>query len=89
MHCKRCHGLVVAETLTDGSVSEKLSALGVWRCVNCGELLDAVVLRNRGERALQRTGRRVPVRSESRPRYPWLSQSVSVTDYGTLETERV
>jgi hypothetical protein len=50
MRCKRCHGLIVAETPIDSQRNERLFDRGGWRCVNCGELLDAGILRNRAWR---------------------------------------
>lgn len=47
MRCKRCHGLVVVDAFIDGSLDERMSSLGGWRCINCGEWLDSGVLRNR------------------------------------------
>lgn len=47
MCCKRCHGLVVVDAFLDGSLDERMSGLGGWRCINCGEWLDIGVLRNR------------------------------------------
>jgi hypothetical protein len=47
MRCKRCHGTVVVDTLSDGSFDERMSGLGGWRCINCGDWLDSGVLRNR------------------------------------------
>jgi hypothetical protein len=47
MRCKRCHGMVVVDVFLDGSLDERMSGLGGWRCINCGEWLDIGVLRNR------------------------------------------
>lgn len=47
MRCKRCHGMVVVDAFLDGSLDERMSGLGGWRCINCGEWLDIVVLRSR------------------------------------------
>lgn len=47
MRCKRCHGMVVVDAFLDGSLDERMSGLGGWRCINCGEWLDIGVLRNR------------------------------------------
>lgn len=46
--CPRCGGLMVAEPcqdLLDGS-SGSLD-FGAWRCVQCGEIIDSVILQNR------------------------------------------
>lgn len=46
MTCRRCHGLLVPVQFHRG---------GTWwaRCVNCGERMDAELLRNRAEQARQ------------------------------------
>lgn len=48
--CPRCGGLMVAEWCED------LSDYRAQRCVQCGEIVDPVILRNRG--AQQRNGDR-------------------------------
>jgi hypothetical protein len=48
--CPRCGGLMVAEWCED------LSDYTAQRCVQCGEIVDPVILRNRG--AQQRNGDR-------------------------------
>jgi len=48
--CSRCGGLMVAEWCED------LSDYTAQRCVQCGEVIDPVILRNRG--AQQRNGDR-------------------------------
>jgi hypothetical protein len=48
--CPRCSGLMVAEWCED------LSDYTAQRCVQCGEIVDPVILRNRG--AQQRNGDR-------------------------------
>ena len=48
--CPRCSGLMVAEWCLD------LSDHAAQRCVQCGEIVDPVILRNRG--AQQRNGDR-------------------------------
>jgi len=46
MRCARCRGFMVDEFLVERA-SEGFAAPGVWRCVNCGELVDLRVLHNR------------------------------------------
>ena len=64
--CPRCSGLMVAEWCED------LSNYTAQRCVQCGEIVDPVILRNRG--AQQRNGDRfllpVEVTSGSARRLP-------------------
>ena len=63
--CARCGGLMVAEhDLHDGGELEAAFgdlALTAWHCIQCGESIDAVVLRNRLDQLmtknLRRTGR--------------------------------
>ncbi len=45
MTCQRCHGLMVHDRVLD--VEAALLDLPIWRCVNCGESLDPILLRNR------------------------------------------
>ncbi|MFM8551555.1 MAG: hypothetical protein ACKOCD_04455 [Nitrospiraceae bacterium] len=42
MECRKCRGLMVSERWDD--FFEEARA---WRCVNCGSLLDRLILRNR------------------------------------------
>ena len=42
MDCAKCHGLMVAERVTDG-----LTHLNEWRCLNCGFILDPVIVQHR------------------------------------------
>jgi len=43
--CSRCGGLLVAEPCTD--FWDDAENLAVRRCVQCGELVDPIILRNR------------------------------------------
>lgn len=45
MTCQRCHGLMVYDRVFD--VEAEFLELPIWRCVNCGESLDPILLRNR------------------------------------------
>ena len=42
MTCMRCQGLMVWDRFLDLVQTDLLWALA-WRCVNCGEVLDAVI----------------------------------------------
>ena len=42
MECERCHGMMVYEKFFDGP-----EAFWGQRCVNCGECIDAEILKNR------------------------------------------
>lgn len=46
MRCRRCQGLMVCERFVDLAQTNLLWAFA-WRCVNCGEVLDAVILSHR------------------------------------------
>lgn len=43
VRCPRCNGAMVYERFQD-----MLERFHAWRCVNCGEIVDPVVARNRG-----------------------------------------
>lgn len=45
--CHRCGGLMVAETCEDVLDVTGKAGLTAWRCVQCGEFIDPVVLHNR------------------------------------------
>jgi hypothetical protein len=60
MHCLRCHGLMVPIWLEDAE-SSTLCFPG-WRCLLCGEVIDAGIDANR-------KGLPVPTRSRRGPRY--------------------
>lgn len=47
MHCQRCRGLMVTEHFEDLFEGGALFHATYWRCVNCGELYDEVMLSHR------------------------------------------
>ena len=50
MQCHRCNGVMVLEQLSDFyNAAGRLSSLS-WRCINCGEIVDPVIIRNREEK---------------------------------------
>jgi hypothetical protein len=49
MDCPKCQGLMVQERVTDG-----LTYLSEWRCLNCGFILDPVIVQHRTQ-SLQKT----------------------------------
>jgi hypothetical protein len=51
--CLRCGGLMVAEACEDVLDITGKAGLSAWRCVQCGEFIDPVVLHNR---RLQQSG---------------------------------
>jgi len=44
---KRCPGMVIVDTLLDGNFDERMSGVGGWRCIYCGEWLDIGARRSR------------------------------------------
>lgn len=46
MECPKCQGLMIEETVPDGS-----GCINEWRCVNCGAILDAVIAQNQLRRS--------------------------------------
>jgi hypothetical protein len=41
MECLKCHGLMVTDRITDFFLE-----MLVWRCVNCGLMMDPTIIRN-------------------------------------------
>lgn len=61
MDCLRCGGLMVKETLP-APRDEVRKPVSIWKCIQCGEAIDPVILRNRG---IQQRGEEIP-RSKTR-----------------------
>jgi hypothetical protein len=51
--CWRCRGLLVTEQCFDLLSDSGHLDFWAWRCVQCGELIDPVILRNRRLRLLR------------------------------------
>lgn len=47
MSCHRCHGLMVRDSFVDLRDDTGRLKFQGWRCVNCGEVVDPVVLAHR------------------------------------------
>ncbi|MGC4096001.1 MAG: hypothetical protein QM706_02705 [Nitrospira sp.] len=47
IHCARCHGLMVMEQGFDSLFGASEAATSLRRCVQCGEVIDPVILQNR------------------------------------------
>jgi hypothetical protein len=63
MDCHRCHGAMALERFCDlYDETGQLCFMG-WRCLSCGEVIDPVIVRNRGKR-----GAAAPLRSNARRR---------------------
>jgi hypothetical protein len=45
MNCPRCQGLLISDYLYNKD--EALYVLSIWRCLNCGETFDPMIIRNR------------------------------------------
>ena len=45
MNCPRCHGLMVYDRVY--GPEEVLFELPIWRCLNCGDTVDPLILENR------------------------------------------
>jgi hypothetical protein len=46
MRCIRCQGFMIEDRFVDLSQADSLWMVA-WRCVNCGEVLDAVIHHHR------------------------------------------
>lgn len=49
MTCHKCHGLMVQEYRADFTPEAN-----VWRCINCGQMVDPLIAANRRLQALHR-----------------------------------
>lgn len=49
-HCQRCHGLLVVDYCLHDADGMTRGASDALRCVQCGDVIDAVILRNREAR---------------------------------------
>ena len=45
MNCPKCQGLLIRDHLYNKD--EALYVLSIWRCLNCGEAFDSMIIRNR------------------------------------------
>jgi hypothetical protein len=54
MKCRRCNGLLVKDRLYD--LYDTHVHLDAWRCLACGDVLDAVILHNRMKQPLGLAG---------------------------------
>ena len=45
MNCPRCEGLLMSDQAY--SQDEALYVLSIWRCLNCGDTFDSMILQNR------------------------------------------
>lgn len=68
MTCHRCHGLMVKEQYCDVYEPSEGGCLDTYRCLQCGEIVDAVILENRRQVADSLNSRR-----PTQPRLPRLT----------------
>jgi hypothetical protein len=61
MHCFRCHGLMVSHRMDDVGMPTHSGPSPGWKCLLCGEVIDAVIAANRQEYG-------EPTRDRTRPR---------------------
>ena len=47
MTCPRCQGFMIGEGYEGTSVDTGESGFAAWRCVNCGDVVDSVILAHR------------------------------------------
>jgi len=59
MNCPRCEGLLMSDQVYNRD--EALYVLSVWRCLNCGETFDSMILQNR----IQQKEKGMPERSKA------------------------
>jgi len=59
--CSRCDGLMVYEKIYYGT-----EHFWVWKCINCGEYIDPVILENR---QIQRSSRQKSGKNNEEPVY--------------------
>jgi len=46
MRCQRCHGFMISDHFMDTlNVSGEMNFKG-WRCLNCGDIIDPVIVRH-------------------------------------------
>jgi len=65
MCCQRCHGLMVKDSFVDLRDDTGHLKFQGWRCVNCGEVIDHVVLTHRINELV------LPYRGKTRDRRGW------------------
>lgn len=65
MNCARCEGLMLQEVFADLRDDTGRLMFEGWRCINCGEVVDPVVLEHRAARPDS------PYRGKTRDRRMW------------------
>ena len=57
MECPRCHGLMQNQTYVDPEDELGIISIIALRCLNCGEVVDPVILKNRSSSPAPMNGR--------------------------------
>jgi len=65
MDCRRCHGLMIRDSFVDLRDDTGRLNFNGWRCLNCGEVIDPVVLTHRDVSPAE------PYRGRTRDRRMW------------------
>lgn len=65
MRCQRCTGYMIPDSFVDLRDDTGRILFEGWRCINCGEVVDPVVLTHRMESPP------APYRSQTRDRRTW------------------
>jgi len=74
MHCVRCDGLMVADSLVDMQESSIPMWMTGWRCVACGNIVDPTILRHR---MIQQAGAAQLLQQDAAP--PAIRKSLKAT----------
>ena len=59
MICSKCDGLMVNDRVYDAE--EAIFDLSIWRCLNCGQTVDPLILQNRLKQEQESNG--LPVKA--------------------------
>jgi len=66
MCCQRCKGLMIRDSFVDLRDDTGCLQFDGWRCINCGEVVDPMVLTHRIDMP-----KRAPYRGRTRDRRTW------------------
>ena len=78
MACKRCGGFMVVELSSDLMEEDSLTGIDPTRCVNCGNIEDAIICANRATPSLpsQAQSRTGIARGPRIARASWIRQGI-------------
>ncbi len=57
MRCARCQGFMMSQTYEDLEDDTSQMSISAWRCFNCGEVVDSLILKHRLSRPTPIVGR--------------------------------